>query len=149
MYLYGPEVRRRHDITLYRDSGLDETLEQHAVIEGDQFYVYADAAFIMRPWLQISFNIAVATVEQIAFNTARSAAREAVEWGFKDVKQQFTSNDFSRMLKVRKSPIPLMYKMSILLWNLKVCLHGGGQVGIYFNCDPPSLEDYLFPITED
>lgn len=147
-YLHGPEVGRRHDMTLYRQSGLDDSLSETLLIGGDQFYIYGDAAFLLRPWMQVGFNRAFATPPQLMFNSAMSAAREAVEWNYKDTKQQFTTMDFRRILKVRKSPVALMYKMSALLWNVKVCLHGGGQVSNYFRCTPPTLEQYLQPLND-
>ena len=102
----------------------------------------------MRPWAQIAFNRNGATVAELLLNTAMSRCREAVEWSYKYVKQQFTTVDFSRMLKVLKATIALLYKMGVLLWNLKVCLHGGGQVGIYFQCQPPSMQSYLAPLAD-
>lgn len=37
--LYGPEVGRRHDMTLYRQSGLDGALREHLLVNGVQYYV--------------------------------------------------------------------------------------------------------------
>lgn len=148
-YLHGPEVGRRHDMTLYRQSGLDNALSETLLIDGEQFYIYGDAAFLLRPWIQVGFNRAFATPPQLIFNSAMSASREAVEWNYKDTKQQFTAMDFRRMLKVRKSPVGLMYKMSALLWNVKVCLHGGGQVANYFRCTAPTLQQYMQPLMPD
>lgn len=149
LYLYGPEVGRRHDMTLYRQSGVDDQLRETLLIDAQQFYIYGDPAFVLRPWMQVGFNRAFATPAQHTFNAAMSSAREAVEWSYKDTKQQFTTMDFRRMLMVRKAPVALMYKMSILLWNVKVCLHGGGQVGTYFKCVPPTLREYLAPLQAD
>lgn len=97
----------------------------------------------------MGYNRALATPQQFEFNAAMSSVREAVEWSYKDIKQQFTTMDFARMLKVRKAPIAQMYKMSILLWNVKVCLHGGGQVGMNFGCAPPTLQEYLASVLQN
>lgn len=146
LYMYGPEEGRRHDITLYRKSGLDEAMLQSLLVDDTQYYVYGDPAFVMRPWLQVGFPCNVGGVVEEQFNSAMSSAREAVEWSYKDLKQNFTANDFPRMLKVRKAPIALMYKAAAVLWNLKVCLNHGGQVTSYFACAPPSIEAYLAPL---
>lgn len=124
-------------------------MKRHSVVDGEQLYVYGDDAFIMRPWIQITFNRTVVTIQQIEFSKSMSGAREAVKWSYKDIKKQFTAVDFARMLKVCKAPTELMYKMIVFLWNLKVYLNGGGQVGSYFKCDPPSLEEYLFSMNDD
>lgn len=54
LYLHGPSVGRCHDIILYRQSGLDAALEYHSSIDTEQFSVFADSAFIIRPWEQVS-----------------------------------------------------------------------------------------------
>lgn len=148
LFLYAPNVGRRYDMTLYRQSGLDQEPQQNSVISGTQHYVYGDSAFIMSPRLQVAFNRTFVTLEQAVFNTDMSGPREGVEWSYKDVKQQFTSMDFSRTLKFLEAPNEPMYKMSALLWNLMVCFHRRGEVGTYFQCEPPTLKEYLFSLQD-
>lgn len=142
-HMHGPQVGRRHDITLYRQSGLDDILENSLLIDGQQFYIYGDQAYMIRPWLQVAFSRAWASEQQIQFNTAMSSVRETVEWSYKDLKQMWSSQDYTRMLKVRKAPVALMYKGAALLWNFKVCLQHGGEVQSFFSCTPPTLQRYL------
>jgi len=142
-YLYGPEVGRRHDMTLYRQSNLDSALQEGLSIDGKQYCVYGDSAYLLRPWIQTAYSRVGATQAQQAYNKAMSAVREAVEWTYKDLKQIFSSQDFKRQLKVRQAPIALLYKTSALLWNFKMCMGHGGQVVSYFNCPPPTLTEYL------
>ena len=99
--LYGPEVSRRHDVTLLREIGIEEGLQSCLLINGRQYYLYADAAYMLRPWMQIAFPRAGATAEEEAYNTRMSAVRVAVEWNYKDLKQLWSLSDFSRGLKVR------------------------------------------------
>lgn len=146
-HMYGPEAGRRHDLTLYRQSHLDDTLHNTLMIEDTQYCLYGDPAYVMRPWLQVGYDRAFADDAQLLFNRTMSSAREAVEWSYKDLKQMWTSQDFKRMLKVRKAPISLMYKGAALLWNYKVCLGHGGQTQNYFDCQPPSLNEYTANIT--
>lgn len=61
LYLHGSEVDHRHDITLYRQSGLDAALQLHNSIVGEQFYVVADSAIIMIQLIRVSFNRTTAT----------------------------------------------------------------------------------------
>lgn len=117
-------------------------------IDNRQYYLFGDSAFIMRPWCQVAFNRTIATPEQKVFNTKMSRARVCVEWSYKDVKQQFTKTDFARSFMLRKAPVALEYKMSVLLWNLKVCFHGGGQTGMFFKHSPPTIEQYLSTIND-
>lgn len=147
VYLHGTYVGRCYDITLYRQSGLDEELQQQSVINGVQFYLYAESTFILRPHLQLALNRSTATAAKQLFNNGMSSLHETFEWIYKDVKHQFTTVEFYRMLKVRKAPFALIYKMSVLLGNCKLCINGGGQVGWYFTCSSMSLESYFAPIS--
>lgn len=141
--LYGPEVGRRHDMTLYRESNLDAVLQEALLVDGRQYCIFGDSAYVLKPWLQTAFPRVGSTSAQEAYNTAMSMMREAVEWTYKDLKQIWTSQDFKRQLKVLQSPIALLYKSSALLWNFRTCLTRGGQVVSYFNCSPPTLAEYL------
>ena len=85
----------------------------------------------------------VVTPQQKEFNGKMNAARIAVEWNYKDVKQSFASNDFSRKLQVRNGPVGLFYVVSVLLRNFKTCLGHSAQSSHYFDCPPPSLEPYI------
>lgn len=76
-------------------------------------------------------------------NTSNNKPRILVEWSYKKVKQMFKSVDFKWSLKIKKPPVVLVYLISCLMWNVKVCLHGGAQLGCYFDYKPPSLEEYL------
>lgn len=79
-YLYGLEVGRRHDMTLYRDSGLDVVLQNALLMDEQQFCLYGDAAYIMRTWLPIAFPLIRASAPKAAYNTAMHIMHEAVEW---------------------------------------------------------------------
>ena len=142
-YLYGPEVGRRHDMTLYKESNLEADLQENMIVDRTQYCLYGDAAYIPREYLQVAFPRAGATDGQRVYGALMSAVREAVEWTYKDLKQMWSSQDFKRQLKIRKCPIALLYKAAGLLWNIKTCLHQGGQMSIYFDCQPPTLERYL------
>lgn len=141
-HMYGPEVGRRHDLTLLRQSNIEPQL-QTLLTEGRQFYLYGDAAYMLRPWLQVPFERLNATPAQAVYNTRNSAVRVSVEWNYKDLKQMWSRNDFARTLKVHKAHIALMYQASALLLNFKTCLENGGQVRHFFNCLPPNLSQYL------
>lgn len=142
--LHGPVEGRRHDLTLMRQSGWEEVLADVLDIEGVQYYVYADSAFTVRPYLQAPFGTVGASVAELDFNRRMCGVRVAVEWNYKDLKQQWSSNDFSRQLKVRMAPIALLYKASAILLNMRTCLYKGGQTGSYFAVQAPSVTEYLW-----
>ena len=78
--LYGPEVGRRHDLTLLRESGLQDRLRLCLKINDRHFYIYSDAAYMLRAWLQVAYQRVGACVERQTINTCLSAVSIAVEW---------------------------------------------------------------------
>lgn len=119
-----PLEGRRHDMTLYRASNMDQVLSQSLVINDTQHCIYGDPAYVFRPHLQIGFKGSYLTAEQMEYSAAMSSAREAVEWVYKDAKQFFTANDYSRALKALKTPVGLYFHVSLILANMRCCLHG-------------------------
>ena len=93
--------------------------------------------------MQIGFPAIDATLKQKGYNISMNASRIAVEWSYKDLKQNFTVLDFKRKLKVNEAPIGLLSISSILLWNFKTCLGHGGEISAAFQCTSPSLDEYL------
>ena len=124
---------RRHDLTL----------QENMLIDGKQYCIHGDAAYLLRAWLQTAFPRLTANEAQTICKAKMSAVRETVEWSYNEIKQMWSSQDFKRMLKVGKAPIGLSYAAAALLCNVKVCLGHGGQVPSYFNSRAPKLERYL------
>lgn len=141
--LYGPVEGRRHDLTLLRESRWSEVWQECLFIDGDWYYLYGDSAYLLRPWMQRPYTRGVCSAQETAFNTQMSEVRVSVEHNYKDLKQLWNSQDFARKIKVRQSPVALLYKMSALLTNFRVCLYQGGQINAFFDCPPPTLEEYL------
>lgn len=77
-----------------------------------------------------------------AFKRSMNTVRTAVEWSDGELKQQFTSQDFKRKLKVRNVPVTVTYVLSALLLNFKMVFERGGLGTHYFDCPPPELDEY-------
>ena len=88
------------------------------------------------------------------FSRAMSKVREAVERGYKDIKQLLSLNDFPRQMKALKSPIGLMTIASAGIACIRCCLcqshdidigsiEWSDQTGRCFDCVAPSSEEYL------
>lgn len=145
--LFGPVPGRHHDLTTLRKSGWATKLETNLLVEGRQFYLFGDSAYSLRPWMQRPF-IGNCNGEQNDFNRRMSAVRVSVEHTYKDLKQQWQSQDYPRNLKVRKSPVGLLYRSAALLWNFRTCFYGGGQVEQSFMVKPPTFEEYRHSLPE-
>ena len=59
---------------------MEELLKNSLRIEGKQYCIYGDAAYSLRPWLQVGFSNKFDNDEQRIFNAIMSVVREAVEW---------------------------------------------------------------------
>lgn len=82
------------------------------------------------------------THEKRILNRGMSAVRTSVEHNYKDMKQYWISKDFSRNFKVQKAPMALLYKVSTLVLNFHVCLHGEGKIWQHYDVAAPTLEEY-------
>lgn len=143
-HIWGPEDGRRHDSTLYRKSDIDSILEHGLLINGVRCCIFADAAYILRAWLQVAYPRLNATVLQQAYNTSMNGGRTCVEWSYKDTRQSWTAIDFQRKMKVRESPVALLNIGAMLLWNVKVVLGHGSQTASFMaDCPPPTWEEYV------
>lgn len=141
LHLSGPIEGRRHDLTMYRESNLQSILENSLNISGNQYYIYGDSAYVLRPYMIVGYKEANPTPEQHQFNLNMSAVRVFVEHAFKDVKQYFSHIDYSRKGKISVTPFALWYYVAAILWNFRVCLYGC-PTATHFGCRPPSLEYY-------
>jgi len=108
LHMFGPVEGRRHDMTLFRRSEVENRLRASLLIAGVQYYVYGDPAYVLLPYLQTGFRGAVLTPEQQEFNEKIPMVRIAVEWVFKDIKKYFTAVDSPRKLSITTTPAGLL-----------------------------------------
>ena len=146
LHIWGPLEGRRHDMTTFRASKIEDTLASCMNVDNQQYCIYGDPAYVLRPYLQIGYTGANLTEGQMLYNASMSAVRECVEWGFKDLKQIFTINDFARGLKVFRTPVALLTHASAGIHNIRCCLYGS-QTSRYLNCRPPAVEDLVSLLT--
>ncbi|KAF7293443.1 hypothetical protein MIND_01121800 [Mycena indigotica] len=143
VHVYGPVEGRRHDETVFQQSGLMEILQAHFYKpNGDPLFIYGDPAYSVAPHILSPYRGAALTAGEAKFNRAMSTCREPVEWSFKEVIQQFPFLDFSRNQKVLLSPCGLYYLVALLLGNAHTIVHRP-QIPQFFDCDPPSLQEYF------
>ncbi len=145
-WLAGPYEGRRHDAYVFSVSGLKEQLEELAQSVSQlfprEYCVYADSGYPMNPHVQVPFKGAIISEQQLQYNKTMSAVRECVEWSFGKVVSIFAFLDFKKNLKILLSPVGTLYITGVLLTNFHTCLYGS-ECSVYFDCEPPSLEEYL------
>lgn len=90
--------------------------------------------------MQRTYVFEMITIEQRIFSGSISAVPTSAVHNFKDLKQDWISQDFSRNLKVRKDPIDLLYKASALLLNFHMYIYGVRQIQEQYSIAETTLE---------
>lgn len=150
-HVYGPVEGRRHDETLYKQSGLAELLAKHFwTPAGEPLYVYGDPAYGIGAHLLSPYKGPAVTEDQRRWNSKMSKVREAVEWGFREVYANFAFMNFTKNKKILLQPCGLYYMVAILMCNAHTILHNP-EIPQYFDCAPPTLDEYFRggPIDDD
>jgi len=75
-------------------------------------------------------------------NRAMSSCRETIEWAYGDIGRYFKLLDYRYVLKIRKMPVALMCVCAFILRNALVSMNGFNTAE-YFNCEPPTFEDWV------
>jgi nuclease HARBI1 len=79
LHAHGPMEGRRHDWTLFLQSGLDNQLAEKLRIGGTQYCLYKDSGYSQREYLEIPYQGSALSAHQRAFNKQMPAARITVE----------------------------------------------------------------------
>ncbi|KDQ05999.1 hypothetical protein BOTBODRAFT_181997 [Botryobasidium botryosum FD-172 SS1] len=148
-HVFEPIEGRRHDSTLYEQSGLKSHLDQHSWDpDGNLLVIYGDPAYGLQTHLISPFAGLTLLPEQQRWNTKMSRVREAVEWGFGETARQFAFIDYSKNQKAVLSPVGVYYITALLFANAHAILHVS-EVPQYFNCQPPTLSEYFHGLPPD
>ena len=144
--LYGPVSCRRHDSYLLRRSNLHNRLTALLSNFPVDYLCFGDAAYPKLRFITRGEKRArvpnAANVIAIENGKKVSKVRECVEWGFGKIINLWAFLDFSKNLQMFSSPIATYYSVMAFITNCHTCLYGG-QTSMYFDCPPPSLEEYL------
>ena len=71
-----------------------------------------------------------------------STVRVSVEWVFGEIINFFKFMDFKKNFKIGLSPVAKMYVVCALMQNARCCFYTS-TTSNFFNCEPPTIEDYL------
>eukprot|EP00854_Cymbomonas_tetramitiformis_P009971 gene9971-11807_t len=131
-----------HDSFMLRESKLPEELEEYFGDDEIVYMIYGDPAYPISRYLIVGFKGVNLMPDKKALNKFMSSVREAVEWSFGKVLQYYAYLDFKKNMKLLLQPVSQYYKAGVLLSNMHTCLYGSTS-SRYFDCDPPTLEEYL------
>lgn len=142
MDLFGPISFRQNDLEVLNRSQFNQRLD--ALQQGGRKYaVYGDGIFVTKSCLLRSHEGDDLTVREKKENRVMTKIRIAVEWSFGLTGKlyKYVTNWYN--LKIRKTKdVRSYYFVATLLRNAHVCLYGS-ETSKYFNCMPPSLEDFF------
>ncbi|KAF8826370.1 hypothetical protein HHX47_DHR5000203 [Lentinula edodes] len=147
LMVYGPIEGRRADGGLLAASELISKWKNKGRGFGNrQLVIYADPAYAEGDVI-MSGRKEVYTLPALEqqLNTEMSRYRQAIEWTFGKIYQNwhaFTLHDQQRLFL---SPIGLLFSVACLLTNAHTCLYGS-QTSQYFDLAPPTLEEYFVHI---
>lgn len=134
---------KSHDAGILRRSNLLNNMETYCNNEeGEPLCIYGDSAYPQRMHMQTHYKHINLTDDQQAFNKAMSKVRISVEWIFSEIAGYSAFIDFKKNQKIGLQQVGTMYITCALLQNAISCLYGS-NTSIYFNLEPPSLEEYF------
>lgn len=146
-HLAGPCPGSKGDWGMYMSSGLQQRLRTINAAQNaeERFYLYGDPAYsvtygIISAYKALSGQRLNPVLREV--NALMSSLRISVEHSFGKTMNLWSFNGFKNDLKIGLSPAAAYFIVSVLFSNIHTCIHGN-QTSIRFNCQPPSLYDYL------
>jgi nuclease HARBI1 len=143
--LFGPIEGSRHDSYMLGQSELLRKLREIMPDDGSQgpvYSLYGDPAYPQSLYLFGGFRNAGPGTPEAQWNTTMSQVRQVVEFGFKDVTQQWSFLDLKRQMKIMQTPVAKLYVVGAFLCNIRNCFYGS-QTADYFGTHPMNIVEYL------
>lgn len=145
----GPEPGFETDWIVWRNCLVRHQIEQimQTRVANNQrrLKLYGDKMYWNDPIITAAFNnrngfIILPWMRRI--NLILSGARVSIEWTFGKLLSLFKFTDYVKTQSLFLSPLAKQFKVSVLLLNAHTCIYGS-QTSEYFDCDPPTLDDYF------
>ena len=139
--IFGPVPGHRHDLYLFSLSRLEEDV--FSTTPFNSYCLFGDQGYHNKGHLLAPIPGLYLTEAETHFNECMLEPRLAVEWGFMRVSQLWQC--FSKPVGLRAGNMSLgqMYLVSVLLTNIRTCMHKHNQISTYFELEPCSPEEYL------
>jgi hypothetical protein len=155
--MFGPITGNRHDSFMLSKSLLLQKLRafmpraagpddhdngRDRLEDGITYSLYGDPANPQSAYVYGEYRNPPPGSPQAAWNTQTSKVREVVEWGFANIRSNWSFLDFKAAMMVFKSPVAKYFVIAAFLVNLRTCFYGN-QTMEYFDCATMSLDQYL------
>lgn len=77
------------------------------------------------------------------FNDRLSPIRTEVEWGYEKIVRDWAMIDFKKKIQIERCNVEALFHLAVWLTNVKTCARRGNQISKWFDCEPPTLDEYL------
>ncbi|KZZ91610.1 hypothetical protein AAP_03316 [Ascosphaera apis ARSEF 7405] len=148
--LAGPMEGIRGDWALFHYSliadDITEEFRASNVAPEDQVCLFGDPAYAMTGLTMSSYRRPPGgqlEPEYAQWNHHMSTKRIAVEHFFSTVKNRWGLMSLHTINRVGSTAVGNLYAAACFLNNCLTCLRGYNQISLQFQCQPPSLEEYL------
>jgi DDE superfamily endonuclease len=95
-------------MAIFSESGIEEALAASLHINGIQYCIYGDSAYVLSEYLMTGFDGTGLTPEQATFNKAMRRSRVTIEWIFKNIKKYWNRAAYPRKLTLCRNPVGLL-----------------------------------------
>ena len=142
---------RHNDLFLLRHGHVNEKLAaahvaHAAVLPHISYVLYGDSIYIWRPHVRSRQHAQAGHPNKQQLDNedgAMNACRESAEWHYGEGQQHFPFTVAKETNKIMAGvPLRKIYFTRVLLMNLYVCLYHN-KTSKYFDCDPPTPEEYM------
>jgi hypothetical protein len=162
-HVWGPVSCRPHDVWMLTHSNLRALLEALQFDMLLKYAIYGDSAFrnMVNAYLKAAHYGGILTHRQgiqnsysplfiscdynivVLENKTMKRCRETVEWDYGDEDAMFKILCFKNGLQIQKMNIPCLTLSCMLLRNALICLNRGCKTAAYYNCRPPTFQDWI------
>jgi len=148
----GPYPGRDHDSNIVARSDLEERLSTFAhypVADGNgrgvDYQIYGDPAYARSRFIRKPFNRLRGTALERQYNSTMSSGRVSVENAIGTVVGIFPALDFLRLERslAGGASVCTRYLVAVIFRNMFTCIRGHNQISKFFECEPPSLDEFL------
>ncbi len=130
---------KKHDISILRKPKLIAKIEEQQELHLEKrLFVYGDPGYKVGRHILSPYN----TTEENLFNRCMASYRICVEWGFGKMIKDWAFLDFYKNLKLKLQQVPTMYRVGVLLSNIRFCYYSN-QTAIAFEISTPTIHEYL------
>ena len=128
-----------------QESGLFQAMVNLSV-DGTHYQIYADSAYVQTANMAIPIPRAAAPEgsPEAALNKTMAVVRTCTsEWQYGIITNTFQALDFARWQRQWLTIPAIQYVCATLFVNMRTCMDGMNRVSEFFDCSPPTLDEYL------